>query len=108
MEPSDIGRIGRGTLVWVWVVRVGRGRWWPGTIESLQLRDTLPMLTVKFECSRDPMKERPVVAGLVSTRMRYIELRNPDLKGMDRPEFTPTSLISAPEENGGTKTTIIE
>jgi hypothetical protein len=49
------------------------------------------------------MKERPVMVGLVSTRMRYIELRNPDLKGSDRPEFTPTSLLFAPEVIGGVK-----
>ena len=100
MEPGDIGRIRCGTAVWVWVVRFGRGRWWPGIIESLQVRDSLPMLTIKFECSRHPMKERPVMVGIVSTRMRYVELRSPDLKAMDQPEFTPNSVLYAPEDSG--------
>jgi hypothetical protein len=102
MEPSDIGEIGLGTAVWVWVIRFARGRWWPGTVSSYQMRDGLPLLTVKFECSRHPEKERPVMVGLVSTRMRYVELRNPDLKAMDQPEFTPTSVLYAPEDNGRT------
>jgi len=42
------------------------------------------------------------MVGLVSTRMRYIELRNPDLKAIDHPAFTPTSVLYAPEHNGRT------
>lgn len=102
MAPVDINRIGLGDAVWIWVVRFGRGRWWPGTISSLVKRDGLPLLTVKFECSRDPAKDRPVMVGLVSTRMRYVELRNPDLRATDRPQFTPCSMLIAPEDSGTT------
>jgi hypothetical protein len=42
------------------------------------------------------------MVGFVSTRMRYVELRDPDLKAMDQPEFTPTSVLYAPEDNGRT------
>ena len=42
------------------------------------------------------------MVGLVSTRMRYVELRDPDLKATDQPEFTPTSVLYAPEDNGRT------
>jgi hypothetical protein len=99
MSPVQIARVRPGTTIWVWVVRFGRGRWWPGTVESLQTHDSLPLLTVKFECSRRPTKERPVMTGIVSTRMRYLELRDPTLKGADRPEFTPSSVLHAPETN---------
>jgi len=104
MSPEQVARIRPGTAIWVWVVRFGRGRWWPGTVESLQTRDALPLLTVKFECSRRPTAERPVMTGIVSTRMRYLELRNVGLKGQDRPEFIPASLLHAPETNTGSAT----
>jgi hypothetical protein len=68
-------------------------------VESLQTRETLPLLTVKFECSRRPTAERPVMTGIVSTRMRYLEFRDLELKGTDRPEFTPSSVLHFPETN---------
>lgn len=42
------------------------------------------------------------MVGIVSTRMRYVELRSPDLKAMDQPEFTPNSVLYAPEDSGRT------
>ncbi len=99
MLPGEVNQLRQGSAVWVWVVRFGRGRWWPGTVESLQRGNALPVLTVKFECSRRPMQERPVMVGLVSTRMRYVELRDLGMKGADRPDFIPSSVLSAPETN---------
>ncbi len=39
------------------------------------------------------------MVGLVSTRMRYVELRDLGMKGADRPDFIPSSVLSAPETN---------
>ena len=42
------------------------------------------------------------MVGLVSTRMRYVELRDPGLRAIDRPQFIPCSMLIAPEDSGTT------
>src|SRR6266851_4173140 len=97
MEPSDLIRIRLGSPVWVWVVRFGRGRWWPGTVEGVRTQDRLPLLKVRFECTENGKSDRHVMVGLITTRMRYIESRDLNIKSIDRPQFTPISLLQKPE-----------
>jgi hypothetical protein len=39
-----------------------------------------------------------VRAGVVITAMRYLELRDPNIKAIDEPHFIPASLLGRPEE----------
>lgn len=63
-------------------------------------RRTLPddryPLRVSF-CWKESVDGAPFV-GISTTRMRYVELRNPHLKGDDRPNFVPSAILAKPEE----------
>ncbi len=87
------------TPVWVWVVRLGTGKWWPGTVLSLKVLDGIARVTVRFECRTSEKARLHSIAfvGLISTRMRFLELRDPNIKEIDRPHYTPLSLLRAPE-----------
>jgi len=100
MEPRQICELGPGTSVWVWIVRVGKGRWWPGTVLSITLSEPFPMINTRFEC-RSAQKngsDGPAFVGISTTRMRYLELREPTLKGNDRPNFVPSAIFAKPEK----------
>ena len=100
MEVDRIGELSPGCSVWVWIVRVGRGRWWPGSVLSVTAREPFPMIDARFEC-RSPGKngvDGPAFVGISTTRMRYLELRDPRLKGGDRPNFVPSAIVTKPEK----------
>ena len=99
MHPRESHRLRPGTLVWIWIVRLAKGRWWPGIVESLRTVDDQLRLTVKFEC-RPPNNrdEPPVMVGITTTAMRYLEPRDVDAQGNDQPRHTPISLLERPEE----------
>ena len=100
MEPGQSHRLTPGTPVWVWVVRLAKGRWWPGTVERLRTIDGRPRVAVKFECRRVLDRDgTPVMVGITTTAMRYLELRNINSKGFDQPRRTPVSLLERPEEH---------
>lgn len=101
MEVHQVCELGPGTPVWVWIVRVGKGRWWPGSVLSITAVEPFPMIDTRFEC-RSPGKkglDGPAFVGISTTRMRYLELRNPHLKGEDRPTSAPTAIFAKPEES---------
>jgi hypothetical protein len=99
VEPGQSHRLTPGTPVWVWVVRLGKGRWWPGAVERLRTIDGRPRVAVKFECRRVLDRDgTPVIVGITTTAMRYLELRNINSKGFDQPRRTPVSLLERPEE----------
>src|ERR1700691_6778684 len=100
MKPSDVKKLTLGAPVWVWIVWFGKGRWWPGTVESIETTNGLPLVKVMFE-SFSPSQHRadpPVTVGLITTPMRRLELRDINVKGSDRPRFVPTSRLRAPEK----------
>jgi hypothetical protein len=99
MEPSRVVELMPATPVWVWVVRLGTGKWWPGTVLSLKVLDGIARVTVRFECRTSEKARLHSIAfvGLISTRMRFLELRDPNIKEIDRPHYTPLSLLRAPE-----------
>jgi hypothetical protein len=35
MHPRESHRLRAGKTIWVWVVRLGRGRLWPGRVDGL-------------------------------------------------------------------------
>lgn len=99
MEPSRVRELLPGKPVWVWVVRLGKGKWWPGTVLSLKVLDGSARVTVRFEC-RTSQKARlhPVAfVGLITTRTRFLEFRDPNIKEIDRPHHAPLSLLRSPE-----------
>lgn len=100
MEPSEVVQLSPGAPVWVWIVRLGKGRWWPGTVESYKVIDGLPQVTVRFE-GRGPERRNShaaaVFVGISTTRMRFLEHRDLAAKGDDRPHHVPVSLLRVPE-----------
>lgn len=105
MEVHQISQLGPSTLVWVWIVRVGKGRWWPGSVLSITALKPFPIIDTRFECRAAGKNgiDGPAFIGITSTRMRYLEPRNPDLRGDDRPNFVPRAIFAKPEprEAGG-------
>jgi hypothetical protein len=99
MHPRDSHRLRPRTPVWVWVVRLARGRWWPGTVEGLRTVEGHLRVAVRFECKPANGKYKaPVAAGITTTSTRYVELRNIDSNGLDQPAHAPVSLLECPEE----------
>jgi hypothetical protein len=99
MKPSEVKELRLAAPVWVWIVRFGTGRWWPGTVERIETKNGLPLVTIRFESfSRSRQRTDPPVAlGLVTAPMRRLERRDISLKGEDRPRFVPTSRLRTPE-----------
>ena len=100
MEPQQICELGPGTSVWVWIVRMGRGRWWPGSVVSVAAREPFPIVNARFECRLTGKNgsDGPAFVGISTTRMRYLELRDCYLKGDDRPNFVPSAILAKPEQ----------
>jgi hypothetical protein len=100
MEPQQICELGPGTSVWVWIVRMGKGRWWPGSVVSVAAREPFPIVNARFECRSTGKNgsDGPAFVGISTTRMRYLELRDCYLKGDDRPNFVPSAILAKPEE----------
>ena len=99
MEVNQVCQVGPGAPVWVWIVRVGKGRWWPGSVLSITALEPFPIIDTRFECrsvGRNGI-DGPVFVGISTTRMRYLELRDPHLKGADRPNFVPSAIFAKPE-----------
>jgi hypothetical protein len=100
MEPSEVKELKLAAPVWVWIVRFGKGRWWPGTVEGIETKNGLPLVKVRFE-SYSLSRHRtdpPVTVGLVTAPMRRLERRDVRVKGEDRPRFVPTSRLRIPEK----------
>ena len=100
MEVHQVCELGPGTTVWVWIVRVGKGRWWPGSVLSITALESFPIVDTRFECRSAGKKgaDGPAFVGISTTRMRYLELRDPYQKGDDRPNFVPSAILAKPEE----------
>jgi hypothetical protein len=101
MEVHRICELSPGAPVWVWIVRVGRGRWWPGSVLSIAARKPFPIINTRFECRSVGKNgvDGPVFVGISTTRMRYLELRDTHLKkGEDRPNFAPSAVFAKPEQ----------
>jgi hypothetical protein len=104
MHPRDSHRLTPGTPVWVWVVQLARGRWWPGTVEGLRTIEGLLRVVVRFECRRANGKDETTVsAGITTTATRYVALRNISSNGIDQPTHAPVSLLESPEEPGASE-----
>jgi hypothetical protein len=102
MYPRESHRLRPGMTIWVWVVRLGRGRWWPGTVESLRTIQGRLRVAVRFECRRARGADsEPALVGKTTTAMRYLEIRNIDSRDIDRPTRPPVSLLQCPEEVDG-------
>ena len=101
MEVYQVCEVGPGTPVWVWIVRMGKGRWWPGSVVSVAAREPFPIVNARFECRSAGKNgiDGPAFVGISTTRMRYLELRDPYLKGDDRPNFVPSAILVKPEES---------
>src|SRR5229473_6925712 len=98
MEPSEVKELKLAAPVWVWIVRFGKGRWWPGTIEGIETKNGLPLVIIRFEsfCRSRHRTDPPITVGLVTAPMRHLERRDIGLRGEDRPRFVPTSRLRTP------------
>ncbi len=100
MQVHQICKLSPGTSVWVWIVRVGKGRWWPGSVLSIAALEPFPIVDTRFECRSAGKNglDGPAFVGISTTRMRYLELRDLHLRGDDRPNFVPSAIFAKPEE----------
>jgi len=100
MRITEAYRLKPGSPVWIWIVHLASGRWWPGIVETMQAINGRPRVVVRFECrvSRGRQYCPPVRAGVTTTAMRYLEDRDTNIKGIDEPHFVPASLLERPEE----------
>src|SRR5512146_1112283 len=100
MEPSEVVQLSAGAPIWVWIVRLGKGRWWPGTVEASKMIEGFPHVTVRFEGrarERRNSQAAAVFVGISTTRMRFLHHRDPGAKGDDRPHHVPVPLLRVPE-----------
>ncbi len=95
MKPSEVNELKLGTPVWVWIVRFGKARWWPGIVEGIEMANGLPDINVRTAPRRrtDP----PVTVGFVTEPMRRLERRDITVNGSDLPRFVPISRLRKPE-----------
>ena len=102
MEIYRIHELVPGTPIWVWIVRVGKGRWWAGSVLSITSLESFPIVDTRFEYRSTGRNgiDGPACIGISTTRMRYLELRDPDLKCCDRPDFVPSAIFPKTEESG--------
>ena len=98
MHTSYADQVMSGMHVWIWVVRLGKGKWWPGAVEEVTTLAETPTFRVRFECSSAKGSRQSTFVGVSTTRARYLELRDPEVKGADRPRFVPRSLLHQPAE----------
>ncbi len=100
MEVHQISQLGPGTPVWVWIVQVGKGRWWPGTVLSITALEPFPIIDTRFECRSAGKNgaDGPAFVGISTARLSHLELRDLDLKGSDQPNFTPIATFARPDE----------
>jgi hypothetical protein len=100
MKITEVYKLRDGSPVWVWVIHFAKGRWWPGVVETIRAVDDRPRIVVKFECrATKGQRSYPAVrAGIVTTAMRYLEPRDPNIEAIDEPHFIPASLLGHPEE----------
>lgn len=99
MEPSEVVELLPGAPVWLWIVCLGKGKWWPGVVQSLKVIDGFPHVMVRFE-GRAPegRNSHPAAfVGISTTRMRFLEHRDLKAKGGDRPRHVPVALLRVPE-----------
>ncbi len=101
MRSGQVQSLKVGATVWIWVVRLGRGRWWPGTVEGLRTVENKTRVVVRFECrmANDRDGTPPVMVGITTAAVRYLEPRDVNLMGVDQPRYTPVSLLELPEES---------
>ena len=100
MEPSEVKELKLAAPVWVWIVWLGKGRWWPGTVDRIETAYGLPLVEVRFE-SFSLSRHRthpPVRVGLITAPMRRLERRDVNVNGADRPRFVPASRLRTPEK----------
>ena len=85
---------------------------------SIAALEPFPIVDTRFECRSVGRNgtDGPAFVGISSTRMLYLELRDPDLKGDDRPNFVPNAIFAKPEQTEvvlndvqhlGTMTTVV-
>jgi len=100
MKIIEVYKLRAGSPVWIWVVHYAKGRWWPGMVETIEGINDRPRIVVSFECraTRGRRYYPAVRAGIVTTAMRYLEPRDPNIEATDEPHFMPASLIRCPEE----------
>jgi hypothetical protein len=99
MEPPEVVELVPGRPVWIWLVRFGKGKWWPGTVQSLKVIDGIPYVTVRFEGRAPEGRSSRAAAfvGISTTRMRFLQRRDVEAKGEDRPHDSPVALLRVPE-----------
>ena len=100
MRITEAYRLKPGSPVWIWIVQLAQGRWWPGIVDTVQVIHDKPRIVVRFECRATKGRLYYPVAstGIATTAMRYLEDRDPNIKGIDEPHFVPASLLDRPEE----------
>lgn len=78
MEPTEAKELELGTAVWVWIVRFGKGRWWPGAVQRVEAAGGLPIVKVRLQSLLLSQHRNgpPITVGFVSAPMRRLERRD--------------------------------
>jgi hypothetical protein len=97
MKPTEAKELELGTGVWVWIVRFGKGRWWPGTASESDWRPAVGQVRLQSFSLSQQRNTPPITAGFVSRPMRRLERRDINGRRLDRPKFVPTSRLRRPE-----------
>lgn len=99
MKPAEVTQLRPAAPVWVWIVRFGKGRWWPGTIERIQITKGVPSVELRFEPFRlgRHRSAPPIMVSFITAPMRRLERRDLSANGADRPRFVPVSRLRSPE-----------
>jgi hypothetical protein len=99
MQLREVSDLRAGSPVRIWFVRLGKGQWWPGAVECVALPGGVPSVTVRFDyISVSRKNSHPVSSvGISTTRMRYLERRDINVEGIDRPRYVPVPIIEKPE-----------
>lgn len=108
MDLSEASKLAPETPVWIWILRQGNGQWCPGTVQWVALRDGVAGVSVRFECHalQRSNSRSGSFTGISTTQMRYLEPREPQLRGSDRPQFALPPLPIAPAPSISTQSLV--
>jgi hypothetical protein len=74
MEPTEAKELELGTAVGVWIVRFGKGRWWPRTVQRVVAAGGLPIVKIRLQSFSlsQYWNSPPITLSFVSTPMRRL------------------------------------
>jgi hypothetical protein len=102
MHTSLAHQLVSGSPVWIWMVRLAKGKWWPGVVEQVATVGDMPTFRVRFESFSSKKSSRPdTFVGISTTRARYLELLTPKLRELISPASFPYRYFNSRRSPNG-------